>query len=84
MSPIEETLRTFVIDNYLYGDGDNLRANTSFEEKGIIDSTGMLDLILFLEETYSIKIEDNEVVKSNFDSLEKIAQYVKKKTSLAA
>ena len=43
-----------------------------------------LDLILFLEETYNIKIEDNEVVKSNFDSLEKIAQYLKKKLEIAA
>lgn len=84
MSPIEETLRTFIVDNYLYGDGDSLKEDTSFEEKGIIDSTGILDLILFLEETYGIKVEDNEVVKGNFDTLEKIAQYLKKKLSLAA
>ena len=84
MSPIEETVYTFVIGNYLYGDGDKIREDTSFEEKGIIDSTGMLDLILFLEETYGIKVEDNVVIKSNFDTLEKIAQYLKKKLDLAA
>jgi len=83
MSSIEETVRTFVVENFLFGAGDALQGDTSFEEKAIIDSTGILDLMMFLEETYGIKIEDNEVAPENFDSLEKIAVYLKKKTGVA-
>ena len=48
-------------------------------EAGIIDSTGVLELIMFLEETYMIKIEDNELVPENFDNLQNVARYLGKK-----
>jgi len=83
MSPVDETVRTFVVENFLFGEGDALKGDTSFEEKGIIDSTGILELVMFLEETYGIKVEDSEVVLENFDSLEKITLYLKKKVGVA-
>ena len=73
------TVQRFVIDNFLFGDGQDLNANTSFMGEGIIDSTGILELIMFLEETYEISIEDNEMVPDNLDSLQKISLFLDKK-----
>ena len=83
MSSIEETVRTFVVENFLFGEGDGLKADTSFEDKGIIDSTGILELVMFLEETYGIKVEDSEVVLENFDTLDRIALYLRRKVGVA-
>lgn len=68
--------RDFIVDNFLYGDGDNLAHNTSFMLEGIIDSTGILELITFLEATYQITIADDEIVPENMDSLENIEKYL--------
>ena len=72
-------VREFVVENFLFGDGESLKDDTSFMEAGIIDSTGVLELIMFLEETYGIKIEDNELVPENFDTLDNIAHYLEEK-----
>jgi len=74
-----DTVREFVVENFLFGDGGLLDENTSFLEKGIIDSTGILELIMFLEETYNIKIEDDEIVPENLDNLHNIAQFLERK-----
>jgi acyl carrier protein len=74
-----ETVRQFVVDTFLFGDGANLMDDTSFLENGIIDSTGILELITFLEETYQISIQDNELVPENLDSLKKVEQFLYKK-----
>ena len=71
--------REFIIENFLFGDGEQLHDDTSFFENGIIDSTGILELIGFLEQTYNITIEDEELIPENFDNLNKIAQYLDKK-----
>jgi acyl carrier protein len=78
MSPIN-TVREFVVENFLFGEGESLKDDTSFMEAGIIDSTGVLELIMFLEETYGIKIEDDELVPENFDNLQNVARYLGKK-----
>jgi len=72
---IEQT-RDFIIDNFLYGDGDKLVHETSFMLEGIIDSTGILELITFLEATYQITIADDEIIPENMDSLESIEKYL--------
>ena len=82
MSSIEETVRTFVVEHFLFGEGDTLKGDASFLEEGIIDSTGILELVMFLEETYGIKIEDNELVPENFDTLEKVTKYLEKKAGV--
>jgi acyl carrier protein len=75
---IEQT-RDFIVDNFLYGDSGNLAHDTSFMVEGIIDSTGILELIGFLETTYQIKIADHEIVPENMDSLESIEKYLASK-----
>lgn len=80
MRNIQQELRQFVIDNFLFGQGNgNLRNDDSFLDKGIIDSTGVLELVVFLEEKYRIKIEDRELVPDNLDSITNLVRFVETK-----
>ncbi len=72
---IEQT-REFIVNNFLYGEGDRLSHDTSFMTEGIIDSTGILELITFLEVTYQIEIADDEIIPENMDSLECLEKYL--------
>ena len=73
-----ETIRDYVIENFLFGDASQLEDDTSFLDRGIIDSTGILELINFIEETYDIRVDDEELVPENFDSLKNIVQYLER------
>ncbi len=77
-----ETVKSYIIDNFLFGDESGLDNDTSFLESGIIDSTGMLELINFLEEQFNITITDEEVLPENLDSLDKVASFLEKKTGM--
>ena len=74
-----DTIRNYIIENFLFGDASQLEEDTSFIESGIIDSTGILELITFIEETYDIRIEDEELVPENLDSLKDVIRFVEKK-----
>ena len=74
-----DTAREFIVENFLFGDGQQLQDDTSFMESGIIDSTGILELITFLEEKYEIKIEDDELIPENLDNLQNVARFVSRK-----
>ena len=74
-----ETVRQFVVEKFLFGDNDGFQEETSLLEEGIIDSTGILELVMFIEETYGIKIEDEELVPQNMDSLQNIARFLDSK-----
>jgi acyl carrier protein len=78
-----DAVRKFVVENFLFGDGTRLQDDSSFMQNGIIDSTGVLELIAFVEETYSIKIEDQELVPENMDSLINVAAFVDRKLASA-
>ena len=75
----QSRIREFVIDNFLFGDGEQLSDDISFMGSGIIDSTGMLELIGFIEETYGVKIRDEELIPENFDSVSRLAKFVETK-----
>ncbi|HTN44175.1 MAG TPA: acyl carrier protein [Nitrospiria bacterium] len=80
MQPIEQQLRQFVINNFLFGQGgDQLSNHDSFLEKGIVDSTGVLELVAFLEDQYRIKIEDEELIPANLDSIDSLIRFIEKK-----
>ncbi len=74
-----ETVRVFVIENFLFGEEGDFDDNTSFLESGIIDSTGIIELIAFLETEFEITVQDDELLPGNFDSLNHIASYLKEK-----
>lgn len=80
LQQLQEEIRRFVVSNFLFGREDGtLDGHTSFLENGIIDSTGVLELVAFLEENYQIKVRDNELVPENLDSLEKVTRFVGRK-----
>jgi acyl carrier protein len=74
-----DVVRRFVVENFLYGEDGDLRDDTSFLEEGIVDSTGVLELVAFLEEHFGITVEDEEVVPENLDSLQNIARFLSTK-----
>ena len=77
---IKGKIKKFIINNFLLGAGsNNLNDDDSFLEKGIIDSTGVLELVSFVEETFNIRVEDEELVPDNLDSLNKLVIYIKSK-----
>ncbi len=77
---ISETLRSFIIDNFLFGQANgNLADETSFLDSGIISSTGLLELISFLEQEFGFRVQDEEIVPDNLDSIGKLTAYVEGK-----
>ena len=81
-SDIKEKVKTFIIENFLLGDSsNNLNDEDSFFEKGIIDSTGVLELVSFVEKSFNVKFEDEELIPDNLDSINKVSDFILKKTS---
>ena len=79
---VQDEIRQFIIDNFLMGqDSDSLKDDSSFLEEGVIDSTGVLELVGFLEENYEIKVEDEELIPENLDSIKNICAYLELKLS---
>ncbi len=75
-----EKIRSFIVENFLLAaDGLQLDDNSSLLEEGVVDSTGVLDLILFVEQTFGVNVDDEDVVPDNFDSIHRIASYVETK-----
>jgi acyl carrier protein len=72
-------LREFVTKNFYIPPGIALDETTSFLERGIIDSTGVLELVTFLEAQFGIAIADDELVPANFDSLRALTAFVERK-----
>ena len=80
----KQAIREFVIENFLFGEANGLKDKTSFLEEGIIDSTGILELVTYLEDDYSITVEDEELVPENLDSISNVAAYLGRKIALNA
>lgn len=80
MASIEAEVRQYVVENLLFGrDEVEFRGDTSFLESGIIDSTGVLELVRFLEETFQIKLEDEDLIPANLDSVNALTRFVENK-----
>ena len=77
---IRSKLKVFIREKFPLGDDSKaLNDEDSFLERGIIDSTGVLELVNFIEETFNIKVEDEELIPDNLDSMNKLTSYVKRK-----
>ncbi len=79
MSEPKDKIRAFVVENFLFGSDENLEDNTSFLDEGIIDSTGILELVSFLEEEFSITVEDEELIPENLNSINNVSAYLERK-----
>ena len=79
---LEEQIRGYVLENYLFTDDQSaLNSDDSFLEKGILDSTGILEVIYFIEDEFDVKVEDEEMIPENLDSVNRIVAYIQKKQS---
>lgn len=73
-------IRQYILENYLFTDDDSeLKDNESFLKKGIIDSTGILEVIFFIEEEFGIKVDDAEMIPENLDSVDNITSFIETK-----
>ncbi|MFV9689933.1 MAG: acyl carrier protein [Desulfobacteria bacterium] len=79
MKEKREQIRAFIIENFLFGKDDGFKDETSFLDDGIIDSTGVLELVNFLEEEFSISVQDEELVPENLDSINNVVTYLETK-----
>jgi len=79
-----QQVRSFITENYLYGQDKQFDDNDSFLEHGIIDSTAVLELVAFLEENYAITVEDEELTPDNLDSIKSVSAYLRRKLNGAA
>jgi acyl carrier protein len=79
MSETRDKIRAFIMENFLFGNDQGLNDDTSFLDEGIIDSTGILELVSFLEEEFDISVEDEEILPENLDSITSVTAYLEKK-----
>lgn len=78
--PAAEQVRQYILENFLFStDTSLLGMDDSFLARGLIDSTGMLEVLLFLEEQFGIKVEDHEMIPDNLDSVNRIAAFIERK-----
>lgn len=76
----EDMIRNFILENYLFTDDQSaLSSSDSFMGKGIIDSTGILEVIFFLEEEFGLVVSDEEMIPENLDSVNNIVAFIKSK-----
>ena len=78
---LEAQIRSHILEDFLFTkDETKLRDTDSFLEEGIVDSTGVLELVMFVEEQFGVHVDDEDIVPENFDSVERLARYVRQKT----
>jgi acyl carrier protein len=76
---IQEQVRTFVTSNFYVADPDTLKDTDSLLDSGVIDSTGVLEVIAFIEDTFGFTVEDAEMLPENLDSIDRITHFVVRK-----
>jgi acyl carrier protein len=76
---LQQDIRGFIVENFLFGEDGGLEDDSSFIEQGIVDSTGIMQLVSHLQEQYRIAIEDEELIPDNLDSIRKVAAFIEEK-----
>ena len=81
MSEVEHKIRAFIAENILFSDnGYPHPDDASYLEEGIVDSMGIMELVMFVEDQFGITVEDEELVPDNFDSVSRLATYIRAKS----
>lgn len=81
---IRADLRQFFVDNFFMGEASAVPQNSdSFMETGTVDSTGMLEIVMFLEQQFELKVEDHELIPENLDSMDNLVSFVGRKQRAA-
>jgi acyl carrier protein len=82
---MKNTIRQYILSNLLFTDDESvLQDNESFLDGGIIDSTGVMEIILFIEDTFDIKVNDDEMLPANLDSVDNLVAFITRKQLIAA
>lgn len=82
---MNKELRQFITENFLFGaDDSSISDDDSFLEKGIIDSTGVLELVVFLEKRYAIRVRDQDLIPENLDSITNLVNFVQSRRAQVA
>jgi acyl carrier protein len=77
---IKQSVKSYILENVLYGAGeDALSYEDSFLEKGLIDSTGIMEIVIFIEEEYGFSIYDEELIPENLDSINNLSRFINRK-----
>lgn len=85
METIEEKIRKYIADNILYSNnGYPFSDQTSFLENGIVDSMNVMEIVMYAEENFGIKVKDEDIVPANFDSVQNLAGFIRRKQEIAA
>jgi acyl carrier protein len=80
---VRSSVRSFLIENFMLGD-DSLDDSASLLESGVVDSTGIMELVAFLEVSFDIQVSDHELTADNLDSVDRIVGYVEGKRPATA
>ncbi|GAA4110896.1 acyl carrier protein [Aminobacter aganoensis] len=85
MTPqIKDTVKAFIIENFLFGDTSYaLDDDVSLIESGVVDSTGVLELVTFIEDQFGLEMADSDIVPANLDSLVRITAFIETKMAKA-
>jgi acyl carrier protein len=78
-SPIRARIRAYIADNLLLGEAADLGDDTSLLESGLLDSTGAIEMVAFLEQSFAIAVTDHDLMADNFDSVARVATFVESK-----
>ena len=79
-----EEIRSYIRENMLFGDNSvELPDDRSLIEEGVVDSTGVLELVLFVEQEFGVTVESEELIPENFDSIGRLADFVNRKNGIA-
>lgn len=76
---VKEKIREFILSNFVKDSELKLEDDTSFLDNGIIDSTGVMELVAFIETTFNIRAEDEEIIPDNFESVNTLTRYIRSK-----
>ncbi len=80
---IEAQIRDYIVNNLLFStSGFGYSDEASFLEEGIVDSQGVMELVAFVEDTFRVRVEDLDIIPDNFDSVTKLAQYIRRKVEM--
>jgi acyl carrier protein len=82
MMSIESQIKNYIARNLIFSsNGFNYSDDASFLEEGIVDSQGVMELLLFVEDTFGISVDDQEITPDNFDSISRLAHFIRSKLS---
>jgi acyl carrier protein len=78
---IENSIKDFIANNLLFSNGFKYSDDASFLEEGIVDSQGVMELVMFVEDNFHITVDDMEIIPDNFDSITQLTAYIRRKTN---